>query len=125
MEKRSTHLVQSVVMPFFVLLVALFALHFSQAYSHAGQAEGLVNLNTATAEQLESVPNIGKSKAEAIVQYRKDNGDFKTVEDVKKVKGIGDKLFEKIKDHLTIKGEISAQKTEKPEKAGKEEKKKE
>lgn len=113
------------VMSFFVFLTALLTLNLSHSTSYASQVEGLVNLNTATVEQLEAVPNIGKAKAEAIVQYRKDNGDFKDLEEVKKVKGIGDKLFDKIKGHLTIKGENSALKMEKPEKTGKEEKKKE
>jgi competence protein ComEA len=60
-----------------------------------------VNINTADAEQLATLPGIGVVKAEAIVKYRKDNGKFKNINDLKEVKGIGDKLIEKIKPEAT------------------------
>jgi competence protein ComEA len=61
-----------------------------------------VNLNTANEDELATLTNIGKVKAEAIIAYRNENGEFTTVKDLAKVKGIGDKIIEKIKDDVTI-----------------------
>lgn len=61
-----------------------------------------VNINTADAAKLETLDGIGKKKAEAIIAYRTEHGDFKTLEDLKEVNGIGDKMFEKIKDKITL-----------------------
>ena len=61
-----------------------------------------VSINTATKEQLMNLNGIGESKANDIIAYRNQNGLFKSIEDIKKVSGIGDKLFDKIKDHITI-----------------------
>ena len=62
----------------------------------------MVSLNKATLEELLTLPGIGKSKAEDILNYIKENGEFKTIDEIKEVKGIGDALFEKIKEHITI-----------------------
>lgn len=72
-----------------------------------GVATASVNINTATQDQLASLPNIGQTKAKAIVEYRKANGNFASLEDIKKVKGIGDKTFEKIKPKLSLGGEAA------------------
>ena len=63
---------------------------------------GKVNINTATVDELTNIQGVGKSKAEAIYQYRQEFGDFKSIEDIKKVSGIGEKLYEQIKDNITI-----------------------
>jgi len=60
-----------------------------------------VNINTATAAELQTISGIGASIADRIVQYREENGAFKTVEDIMKVKGIGPKKYESIKDQIT------------------------
>lgn len=60
-----------------------------------------VNINTANINELESLKGIGKAKAETIIEYRKQH-KFKKIEDIMKVKGIGKKLFEKIKDEINI-----------------------
>ena len=62
----------------------------------------LVNINTASKEELLTITGIGDSKAEAIISYREENGDFKAIEDIKNVSGIGDSLFEKIKEFITV-----------------------
>ena len=66
-------------------------------------SDTLLNLNTATAEQLTSLSGIGEAKAAAIVEYRSKVGKFKSVEEIKNVSGIGDAMFERIKDKITVK----------------------
>ena len=66
-------------------------------------SDALLNLNTATAEQLTSLSGIGEAKAAAIVEYRSKVGKFKSVEEIKNVSGIGDAMFERIKDKITVK----------------------
>lgn len=61
-----------------------------------------VNINTATEVELDALPGIGEAKAKAIVQYRNENGKFKSIGEIKKVKGIGDGIFEDIKDLITV-----------------------
>lgn len=62
----------------------------------------LVNLNTATAEELQQLTGIGQKKAELIIQFRTEQGGFQQPEDLKKVSGIGDKTFESLKDSVTV-----------------------
>ncbi|PIE46437.1 MAG: competence protein ComE [Gammaproteobacteria bacterium] len=62
-----------------------------------------VNINTATVEELSTLQGIGPVKAEAIVKYRKEVGKFKTVEDIIKVDGIGEKMLEKVKQEIIVK----------------------
>jgi competence protein ComEA len=64
--------------------------------------EKVVNINTASLEDLMTLPGIGKAYAERIVEYRQKNGPFKKVEDLLNVRGIGEKTFEKIRPRLTI-----------------------
>ena len=61
-----------------------------------------VNLNTATKEELIALPGIGPAKAQAILDYRQTHGGFKSVEELKDVKGIGAKRFEKLKGDLVV-----------------------
>jgi len=61
-----------------------------------------VNINTATVKELQAIRGIGQTKAEAIIKYRKKEGPFKSVKDLVKVKGIGKKTVEKIKDEITV-----------------------
>lgn len=70
----------------------------------AGTALAAVNLNTATKDELVALPGIGPAKAQAILDHRKAHGPFKSVEDLKDVKGIGAKRFEKLKPELTVSG---------------------
>ena len=63
-----------------------------------------INLNTATKDELVALPGIGPAKAQAILDYRNAHGPFKSVEELKDVKGIGAKRFEKLKGELTVVG---------------------
>ena len=62
----------------------------------------IININTATKEQLDSLSGIGEVKAQAIIDYRSVNGNFTKIEDILNVDGIGDALFAKIKDFITV-----------------------
>ncbi|TKH03838.1 hypothetical protein FC682_16125 [Peribacillus simplex] len=68
-----------------------------------GASGGLVNLNTATQEDLETLTGIGPSKANSILEYRETVGKFKEVDELKKVTGIGDKTFERLRDSISVK----------------------
>ena len=74
-----------------------------------------VNLNTATKEELIALPGIGPAKAQAILDYRKANGAFKSVEELKDVKGIGAKRFEKLKPDLAVSGASTMKPAAKPD----------
>lgn len=65
-------------------------------------ASSPLNLNTATVAQLESLPGIGKSTAERILEYRNKSGGFKKIEDLMNVRGIGEKGFLKLKPLVTV-----------------------
>lgn len=84
------------------LLAALCALFFSLS------AWAVVNVNTATAQQLEAVKGLGPVKAKAIVDYRSKNGPFKVYADLEKVPGIGPKMLEKLKPELAVSGGAAA-----------------
>lgn len=62
----------------------------------------LTNINTASVTEIEKLPGIGKKTAEAIVAYRTEKGKFKVAKDLLKVKGIGPKTFEKIKNQVSV-----------------------
>lgn len=65
-------------------------------------AQGIVNINTATEKELMTLSGIGQSKALAIIEYREKNGNFTNPEELKNVSGIGDATFSKIKDRITV-----------------------
>lgn len=76
------------------------------AANHAGSAapapEQPILLNTATLEQLMTLPGIGEARAKAILQYREEKGGFRSPEELRDIEGIGDKLFARIKDRIRI-----------------------
>jgi len=61
-----------------------------------------INLNTATVEQLQSLPGIGPATAKSIIEYRTKAGKFNRVEEIINVKGIGEKKFQRLKDRLVL-----------------------
>jgi len=73
--------------------------------SNEGQAskkEEMVNINLATLEELQTLPGIGPSKAQAIITFREENGSYQTIDDLKLVGGIGDKTFEKLQEFIKV-----------------------
>lgn len=67
----------------------------------AAAKTGLIDINTASASRLDELPGIGPGKAKAIVDYRQAQGPFRTPEELKKVKGIGQKTYDGLKDRIT------------------------
>ena len=66
------------------------------------KVEVKVNINTANKEKLETLPGIGETTAQKIIDYRETNGKFKTIEDIKNVSGIGEAKYESLKDKITV-----------------------
>ena len=66
-------------------------------------AQGIININKADENELQSLNGIGESLASSIVEYRKENGKFETIEDLKNVPGIGESKFENIKEYIKVK----------------------
>lgn len=66
------------------------------------ESDGRIDINTADAAQLVTIPGIGETRAAAILAYREKNGSFAKVEDIMQVSGIKSALFEKMKDYITI-----------------------
>lgn len=64
---------------------------------------GLINLNIATESELQTLPGIGPAKAIAIIEFRETNGGFQTIEDLKKISGIGEKTYEKLEALISVK----------------------
>lgn len=64
--------------------------------------EGMVNINTADEKELDKLPGIGPAMAKRIVEYRTENGAFQAPEEIKRVKGIGDAKYEKMKDKIAL-----------------------
>lgn len=68
----------------------------------AAQGDGKVNINTADVKAFDSLPGIGPALAQRIIDYRAAEGSFQTLEDLKKVRGIGEEKFAKMKDKITL-----------------------
>lgn len=66
------------------------------------QDKALISINNGNLAELMTLPGIGEAKAQDIIDYRKNNGPFQTVEEIKNVSGIGESLFVKIKDYITL-----------------------
>lgn len=92
-----THLVRGFVL-------CLLALTLAGGTPAWGEQHGgtKININTADKAALESLPGIGPAKADAIIEYRQKMGAFKTVSDLEKVPGIGEKTLEQLKDKVTV-----------------------
>jgi competence protein ComEA len=87
------------------LLTAAPSLVIAQTTSRAAKASttaGIVNINTASAADLEGLPGIGAKTAARIVEYRQKNGPFKKIEELMNVRGIGEKNFLKLKPQITV-----------------------
>jgi len=84
------------------LAAALIILSLSGAYAQTNAPKAKININTATQAELESLPRIGPKVAQRIIEYRTQNGNFKKIDDLMKVNGIGEKIFAQIKELITV-----------------------
>jgi len=71
------------------------------------EASGVVNINTASAEELELLPRVGPALAGRIIEFREENGSYRTVDEIVAVKGIGEKSFEKLEPFIVTSGETT------------------
>ena len=87
-----------------LLVPVTAAASVSQAAPTAAKAApaSVININTASAAQFEALPGIGAKTAARIVEYRQKNGGFKKIEELMNVRGIGEKLFLRVKGQLTV-----------------------
>lgn len=67
-----------------------------------GSLSSMININTASKEELMTLPGIGEAKAESIISFRNENGHFDSIEDIMKISGIKEGAFEKIKSYITV-----------------------
>jgi comEA protein len=89
------------------LAAAILALALPPAYAGQAASKAKININTAPAAELESLPRIGPKVAQRIVDFRTKNGNFKKVEEIMKVQGIGEKVYDQIKDLITVGADTS------------------
>ncbi len=95
------------LVPLLALWVAGLASPAAAAPSR-GELTGVVNINTASAAELQLLPGVGKSRAGAIVKLRQERGGFKRVEDLTLVGGIGDAMLDSMRPHVTLVGKTTA-----------------
>lgn len=82
--------------------IVVYSLEQIQHNEAMSEQSTLVNINTASADKLMTLPGIGKSRANDIIKYREKNGRFETIEDIMKVSGIKESAFSKIEDLITV-----------------------
>lgn len=70
--------------------------------NNSSSSSELININTADENELQKIKGVGPGIAKRILDFREQNGNFKTIDDIKKVRGIGEKKFEKMKDFITV-----------------------
>ena len=63
---------------------------------------GKININRADSDELEKIPGVGPATAKKIIEYRTNNGNFSSIEEIKNVSGIGEKTYESMKEYITV-----------------------
>jgi competence protein ComEA len=86
----------------------VLALGLAVAGAASADLKGVVNVNTASSDELQLLPGIGESRAHAILEERKRKGGFQSVDDLVAVKGIGDAALARLRPHVTLKGKTTA-----------------
>jgi competence protein ComEA len=101
MNRTKVHALRAFLLALPLALVAGVA---PAALAAEGGLSGVVNVNTATAEQLTQLPGIGEAKARAILELRESRGGFRSVEELEEVKGIGPAALERIRSFVVVEG---------------------
>jgi len=94
--------VQSLCLVAVIAAMAIVEPHAAQSRAAKPSSTAIVNINTASASDLEALPGIGAKTAARIVEYRQKNGPFKKIEELMNVQGIGEKNFLKLKPQITV-----------------------
>jgi len=84
------------------VVMAALAAAFLPLEAAAESPKGKININTAGSSELQQLPRIGPKVAQRIIDYREKNGKFTRIEELMKVRGIGEKTFEQLKDRITV-----------------------
>ncbi len=105
MMRNTTHAGVRALAGFVALAAISLAL---PALAAESAPQGKVNVNTATLQELQLLPGIGASRAQAMIEARKQRGGFERVEDLLEVKGIGERSLQRLRPHVTLKGKTTA-----------------
>jgi competence protein ComEA len=101
------------------LVLVIFAAAALVSAAGGESAKGVVNINTASAEQLQLLPRVGPALAGRIIAFRETNGPFRSIDEIVAVKGIGERSFAKLEPYLTTKGETTlSEKVKSPRSTG-------
>ena len=85
-----------------VFVLVFVASHSLCLYAHPQAGSKKININTASLTKLQELPRVGEKIAQRIIDFRKEHGNFKRIEEIMKVKGIGEKTFEQLRPLITV-----------------------
>lgn len=105
--KFETRMARAAVLALVTAIGVLFAAP-PMAVAGEGDLSGVVNINTATAEELQLLPGIGEARAKAVIELRKRNGGFKSVDELAEVKGIGEAALKRLRPYVRTQGKTTA-----------------
>ena len=91
-----------------VCALMLYGAPVTRAAESSAGLSGVVNINTASAEELQLLPGVGEKRAEAIIGIRKSKGGFQSIDELIAVKGLGEAMLRKLRPHVTLKGKTTA-----------------
>lgn len=89
---------------FLPMIILVLAVATAAMAAEGSRADGVVNINTASSEQLQMLPRVGPALAGRIIDFREANGDFRSVDEILAVKGIGESSFEKLEPYIVTSG---------------------
>jgi comEA protein len=104
LKKRREGFMKRHVMGAMLVLLAVAAVVVA---AEGGSSKGVVNINTASAQQLQLLPRVGPALASRIIEFRETNGPFKRVEELVAVRGIGEKSLEQLRPYVVTKGDTT------------------
>ena len=102
------HLATRVARAFLPAWLLALGLALAAGAEDSHKLQGVVNVNTASVQELQLLPGVGEARARAIVDLRKQRGGLKSLDELRDVKGIGDASLEKLRPHLSLDGKTTA-----------------